>query len=106
LSVELAAYLADSTAQRIRAAAGLELPSLTVAGDAVAAADTLGWESVFLRAERHARVPWGARIEQWREIEAILPDLMDRITLTGELPEVAAHDMAVQIDRLLAESGR
>ncbi|HTR20308.1 MAG TPA: sugar ABC transporter substrate-binding protein [Gemmatimonadales bacterium] len=103
LSVELAAYLADSVAQRIRAAAGLELPSLTAAGDALAAADTLGWESVFLRAERHARVPWGARIEQWREVEAALPDLMDRITLAGVSPDVAAHEMAERLDRLLAE---
>ncbi len=105
LSVELAAYLADSVAQRIRAAAGLELPSLLATGRAVVAADTLGWETVFESAERHARVPWGARIEQWREVEAALPDMMDRITLAGDSPEAAAHDMAARIDRLLAESG-
>jgi len=103
LSVELAAYLADSAAQRIRGAAGLELPALVTAGASLAAADTLGWESVFLRAERQARVPWGARIEQWREVEAALPDLMDRITLAGESPEDAAREMAERIDRLLAE---
>jgi multiple sugar transport system substrate-binding protein len=103
LSVELAAYLADSAAQSIRAAGGLELPSLTAAAQAQAILDTTGWEAVFLRASRHARIPWGARIARWREVEAALPDMMDRITLEHVDPAVAAHDMALRLDRLLAE---
>ncbi|HJQ65025.1 MAG TPA: sugar ABC transporter substrate-binding protein [Gemmatimonadales bacterium] len=102
LSIQLALFLADSAAQTIRADGGLELPTLTAAADAVVAADTSGWEAVFLRANRHARVPWGARIERWREIEAALPDLMDRITLQGIDPRIAAQEMAQRIDRLLA----
>lgn len=102
LSIELAAYLADSLAQAIRTAGGLELPTLGGTAQAVTTADTSGWEAVFLRASRHARVPWGARIERWREVEAALPDMMDRITLEHVDPQVAARDMARQLDRLLA----
>ena len=102
LSIQLAAYLADSEAQSVRVEGGLELPTLTGAATALEAGDTSGWESVFLRASRHARVPWGARIERWREVEAALPDLMDRVTLEGVDPRVAARDMARRIDRLLA----
>lgn len=101
LSVELAVFLADSLAQSIRAAGGLELPSLSSAAEGLAAADTSGWEAVFLRASLHGRVPWGARIARWREVEAILPDLMDRITLGHVDPAVAARAMARRLDRLL-----
>jgi ABC-type glycerol-3-phosphate transport system substrate-binding protein len=102
LSIQLAAFLADSQAQAIRVAGGLELPTLTGAATVLEAGDTSGWEAVFLRASRHARVPWGARIERWREVEAALPDLMDRVTLEGVDPQVAAREMARRIDRLLA----
>jgi multiple sugar transport system substrate-binding protein len=102
LSIQLAAFLADSQAQAVRVAGGLELPTLTGAATALEAGDTSGWEAVFLRASRHARVPWGARIERWREVEAALPDLMDRVTLEGVDPQVAAREMARRIDRLLA----
>jgi len=102
LSIQLAAFLADSQAQAIRVAGGLELPTLTGAATALEAGDTSGWEAVFLRASRHARVPWGARIERWREVEAALPDLMDRVSLEGVDPQVAAREMARRIDRLLA----
>jgi multiple sugar transport system substrate-binding protein len=106
LSVQLAADLADSLAQSIRADGGLELPSLTAAAQALAAADSSGWEAVFLRASAHGRIPWGARIERWREIEAALPDLMDRITLEQVDPAVAAREMARRLDRLLVEPER
>jgi multiple sugar transport system substrate-binding protein len=104
-SVELAVYLADSLAQTIRAQAGLEVPSLASVAESLAARDTLGWERVFRRATQHARIPWGARIERWREVEAALPDILDRITIRGEDPATAAHDVARAIDRLLAAGG-
>lgn len=102
LSIQLAVFLADSTAQAIRSAGGLELPSLSRSADTLAARDTSGWEEVFRRASRHARVPWGARIERWREVEAALPDMMDRIILQGVDPRIAASEMAQRIDQLLA----
>ncbi len=102
LSVQLAVYLADSLAQTIRGEGGLELPAHRGAAEALAARDTLGWEQVFLRAAATGRAPWGARIAQWREVEAILPDMMDQVTLLGTDPAAAARDMARRLDRLLA----
>ncbi len=102
LSVELAAYLADSLAEAIRRTSGLELPSLTASAQTLAILDTTGWEPVFLRATHHARIPWSARIAHWREIDAALPDMMDRIVLQHVDAAAAAHDMAQQIDSLLA----
>jgi hypothetical protein len=105
LSVELAAYLADSLAQAIHAGAGLDLPSLTAAAQTLAIIDTTGWESVFLRASHHARPPWGARNGRW-EIEAALPEMMDRIVRDHVDPALAAREMARRIDGLLAGDPR
>jgi len=101
LSIELAAYLTDSLADAVRGEAGLELPAVTAAARALVARDTLGWEAAFLRAATAGRVPWGARIERWREVEAALPDLVDRITLAGADPAAAAREMARELDRVL-----
>jgi multiple sugar transport system substrate-binding protein len=102
LSVELAAYMVDSLAQVTRAAGGLEIPALTRLADQVARADTSGLEGVFRRAVRTGRMPWGARIEKWREVENILPDIMDRIVMNGEDVAAVLHDVAAQLDRALA----
>lgn len=102
LSVELAAYMADSLAQVTRAAGGLEIPALSRIADLEARADTSGLEGVFRRAVRAGRMPWGARIEKWREVEAILPDILDRIVMNGESVDAVLHDVARQLDRALA----
>lgn len=102
LSVELAGFMVDSLAQVTRAAGGLEIPALTRIAEQVAARDTMGWEGVFVRAVPFGRLPWGARIERWREVEAILPDIMDRIVLNGEDVEAVLHDVARQVDAVLA----
>jgi multiple sugar transport system substrate-binding protein len=101
LAVGLAAYLTDSLADALRAEAGFDLPAVTTAAQALVAHDTLGWEAAFLRAAAAGRVPWGARIEHWQEVEAALPELIDRITLTGTDPARAAREMARELDRLL-----
>ena len=101
LSIELAADLTDSLADAARGEAGLELPALTTAAQALVARDTLGWEAAFVRAAAVGRMPWGARIERWREVAAVLPDLLDRITLAGAAPAAAAHELARQLDRVL-----
>jgi multiple sugar transport system substrate-binding protein len=101
LSVELTTYLTDSLAQALRGEAGFELPAFTPVAEALAARDTLGWEAAFLRAARHGRVPWSARIERWAEVESALTDALDRIVLAGDDPDTAAHDAARQLDGLL-----
>lgn len=102
LSVELAAFLADSAAQAARAAGGLEIPASRRAAEALVRADTTGWEAAFVRAGAAGRAPWGARVARWREVEAVLPDVMDRIILRGEDPERVLRDVARQIDGILA----
>ena len=101
LSIELAAYLTDSLADAARGEAGLELPAMTTATQALVAGDTLGWEAAFVRAAAAGRVAWGARIERWREVEAVLPDLLDRIALAGADAAAAAHASARALDRVL-----
>jgi len=96
--------MADSLAQVTRAAGGLEIPALSRIADQVAAADTAGFEGVFRRAVSAGRMPWGARIEKWREVEAILPDIVDRVVIAGEDVETVLRDVARQIDRVLRPS--
>lgn len=103
LSVQLAAFMTDSLAQVTRAAGGLEIPALTRIAAQVAQRDTTGWEASFQRAVPYGRMPWGARIAKWREVEAILPDIMDRVILRGEDVAAVLHDVARQVDAVLAQ---
>ena len=100
-AVELVADLTDSLAGAARGVAGIELPAVTSAAQALALADTLGWEAAFLRAAAHGRPAWRMRVAQWREVEAALAELMDRITLAGADPGRAARATARELDRLL-----
>jgi len=100
-AVELVADLTDSLAGAARGAAGIELPAVTSAAQALALADTLGWEAAFLRAAARGRPAWRMRVAQWPDVEAALSELMDRITLTGADPGRAARATARELDRLL-----
>ena len=100
-ALELAADLSDSTAAVTRAEAGIELPAIAAAAQAVAAADALGWEAAFLRAAAHGRPSWGARVGPWPQVAERLADLMDRIIITGADPARATGATARELDRLL-----
>src|SRR3989442_1807911 len=100
-AVELAAELTDSIPDAARGAAGIERPAGTAAAQGVAAADMLGWEAAFLRAAAHGRPGWGARVGQWREVEAELAEVMDRVTVGGADPARAVRATARELDRLL-----
>lgn len=106
LAVTLAAFLADTAAQRIRAASGLEIPGLTSVAAEVEARDTTGWERVFRAAMATARAPWGSRVRGWREVENRLPDAIDQVLLDGRDLHAALADAAHDIDRILAETER
>ncbi|MEO6443942.1 MAG: sugar ABC transporter substrate-binding protein [Gemmatimonadaceae bacterium] len=101
LSVELAGALAGAEAQRQRLAAGLELSSMPAVQEAFAAHDTLGLERAFLRQIPSGRAPWGARIARFREIEAELPDIIDRVVIRGERVPAVARDVARRLDQIL-----
>ncbi len=100
-SVQLAAFLASETAQRIRARAGLELPSMPAVARDIAARDTTGREAVFLAAADDARHTWGAYVEPWREVQDALLDLLDRPLVRGESLDSVAGDLARRIDAIL-----
>jgi multiple sugar transport system substrate-binding protein len=100
-AVELAADLSDSASEAARAEAGPELPAVLGAAQALAAADTLGWDAAFLRAAAHGRAPWEARIAQWPEVEERLARLLARIVITDADPARAAGDAARELDGLL-----
>lgn len=100
-AVELVAAMTDSMAGEARGEAGLELPVVSSAAQALAAADSLGWDEAFLRAAKQGRPGWGARVPQWRLVEDRLTDLMDRVTVGGADAGLMARAAARDLDRLL-----
>ncbi len=102
LAVELAATLSGVTAQRERARGGLELAAMTHILNEVAAADSTGIEAAFGRQLQWGRLPWGARIAKYREIEAQLPEILDRVLIAGERVDVVVREIARRLDVVLA----
>ena len=102
LAVQLAAALSGPDAQRHRVAAGLELSTIPAVQADFAARDSSGIERDFLRLVDDGRAPWGTRVARFREVEAILPDIIDRVVIRGEPVERAARDVARRIDEILA----
>ena len=101
-SVQVAAFLAGASAQRVRARMLLELPAMPSIGAAVAARDTTGREAEFMRIAATGRQSWGTRIENWPQVEDVLLDLLDRPLVRGEPVGAVAHDLAKRIDRIVA----
>ena len=101
LSVELAAALSGADAQRQRLRAGLELSTMPAVQEAFADADSLGLEAAFRRQVALGRPPWGTRISRFREVEAALPDIIDRVVIRGEAVAAVAADVARRIDQVL-----
>jgi multiple sugar transport system substrate-binding protein len=102
LAVELAAALAGPAAQRHRLAAGLELATMPAIQEEFADRDSLGLSRAFLRQVAYGRAPWGVRIARFREVEAQLPEIIDRVVIRGEAAGAAARDVARRIDAILA----
>lgn len=102
LAVALAAALSDAEAQRTRLSAGLELSAMPAVQQAFAMHDTLGLDSAFIAQLRWGRPPWGARIARFREVEAQLPEIIDRVVIHGQSARDAAILVARRIDAILA----
>lgn len=101
LAIELAGFMADTLAQRTRGELKLEIPGLRSVADQMTASDTTGWEAVFQAALTSGRVPWGARVRGWREIENRLPDVIDQVLLNGRDLDDALREAARDIDAIL-----
>lgn len=102
LSVELAAWMAGETAQRMRSSSRLGIPALRALADEQAATDPTGVERAFLAQVVHGRMPWGAVVMDFHRIERLSFDIMDRALLRGEPVQSAATDIAAEIDRVMA----
>jgi len=63
--------------------------------------DTLGLDRAFLAQVAFGRPPWGARITRFREVEAQLPDIIDRVVIRGEPVADVARDVARRLDEVL-----
>ena len=70
--------------------------------EAFAARDSLGLEPAFLRQVAFGRPPWGAVMARYREVEAQLPEILDRIIIRGEPVHSVTTDVARRIDAILA----
>jgi multiple sugar transport system substrate-binding protein len=102
LAVELAAYLASEEAQRSRAESRIGIPALQYLARHLASEDTTGLEAEFLRLVSGARMPWGAVVMDFHEIEEMSNDIMDRHLLRGDDLETAAAEVAAAIDQVIA----
>lgn len=102
LAVELAGFLAGEEAQWMRAKSRLEISASHSVAAAVAESDTLGVERAFLRQVEYGRIPWGARVMDFHEIEEMSLDIMDSHILRGKSLQTAATDVARRIDRVIA----
>ena len=100
LAVQLAAFLAGDRAQRMRAAAGLEIPAFESVAREFADGDSLGLEHRFLSYVARSRPPWGATVMDFHEIEELSLEILDRHLLNGEDLSVAASETAQMIDRI------
>ena len=105
-AVTVAAFLSGEIAQRIRARSGLGVPGMPAISAEIVAADTTGREAVFVAAAAHGRQPWGTRVEQWREVEDLLLDVLDRPLVRGEPVDAVTQDIARRIDALLGGGNR
>lgn len=102
-AVQLAAFMAGEEAQRRTWERGLAIPAMKRIAEEAAAADTTGFEAVFLAEIPHVRQPWGTRIARFATIEDYLKQIFDRVVWGSEALEPVVRDVAQKIDALLAE---
>lgn len=101
LSVELAAFLASESAQRMRAGTRLGIPAFRDIAAEIAAADPSGLEAAFLAQIEAGRVTWGARVRDFYELEELTFQVMDRHLLRGDALAATATEVAAAIDEIL-----
>ena len=101
-AMDLAGFLASPEAQRIRARAGLAIPTRVDVAAEVAAADPTGVEDAFVALTERARMTWGATVRDFSRIERLAVEIMERKLLMGEPLEVSAADVARRVDEVLA----
>jgi hypothetical protein len=61
----------------------------------------LGLDVAFTRQVAAGRPPWGARIAKFREVEAQLPEIIDKVVIEGRPVADAVREIALRIDAIL-----
>jgi multiple sugar transport system substrate-binding protein len=102
LAVELAAWLGGPDAQRRRVRAGLELPAMPAVEEAFAREDPYGLEPAFMRQVAYGRPNWGSRISRFREVEARMFDVLDRVLIQHQPVHTVTSSVARDLDAVLA----
>jgi len=102
LAVQLAAWMAAPEAQRHRLRSGLELATMPAVQATFAAADTTGLERAFAAQVAAGRPPWGARVAKFREVEAQMYDVLDRVLINREPVHAVTTSVAARVDAILA----
>lgn len=97
----LAAFMAGETANRIRAARRLEIPSVRSVAEEMVASDTLGLERAFVDEVRFCRQPWGSKVERFSEIEWTLQDAVDEVMIGSKPMHETMTKYAQKVDRQL-----
>ena len=105
-SVRLAAFLAGEETQRMVAKSGLAISAMRSVAEEIAAADTSGMEKVFLDEVQYCRQPWGTIIEEFRTVQDVLQEVMDRMTWQGEDAATATAAVAKKVDTILEDFRR
>ncbi len=102
-AVDLAGFLASPAAQRIRAEAGLAIPSRMDVAAQVARDDDTGIEKAFVALVEGARMTWGAEVRDFARIETLAVEIMDGRLLAGRELQASASDVARRVDLALGD---
>lgn len=101
-AVLLAAFMAGETANRLRAARRLEIPSVRKVAEELVQNDTLGLEHAFVQEVPFCRQPWGSLVERFSEIEWTLQDAVDEVMIGDRPMHETMTEYAARVDRQLA----
>ena len=100
---EYAKFLSGPFVQRKKAELGIGISANRAIAESRRASSPL--EPVFLDNVQYGIAPWGARVENYAQVEDIGKEMMEQI-LVGHTPvETAAHEAAQRIDAELGTAG-
>lgn len=103
LAIQLAIFLAGEEAARIRSRSGIAIPAIRKVAEEQRDADPWGIEEAFFREIPYCRMPWGTRVEAFRQLERIAEDALDAV-MNRHAEAIATFDAAArQMDRVLEE---
>jgi multiple sugar transport system substrate-binding protein len=93
---EYVKFMSGPFVQRQKAELGLGISANRAVAEARRSSSPL--EPAFLDNVRYGRVPWGARVEAYAQVEDVGQEMMDAILVGGEPVDAAAREAARRID--------